>query len=433
MDGSSPELGRDRPFDPSKTVAGEASRALVADVLHRIESSESRQRARREADQRNFELMVSAIVLDLAHCVLVSPKDAVAVPLQNALYTAKTRPAPFLMETFPSLVRQLAKLELLDLEMGRRSPFGPGKRSTVRASHQLLRLLEKHGVAQSDIGLDPRLRRRDVLVLKGSKVRGKASKLVVPDTEETRRLRHDMQEINAWLATADLEWLDSTPIDVSYRFLRRIFNNGHLDQGGRLYGGFWQGLNAEARLNYIWIDGHAVSSLDFGQMAVRTAYSLVGVEPPTGDLYSVPRLEQYREGVKKVLNALLAADKMPNRFPQGTRAQFPRSYKLDDVVDPILAHHRPIARLFGTGRAHQLMHIESNLMVSILLQLKELGIVGLPIHDCLLVSQKYSRQVKQVMEDSFRQMLGWEGVVEESLPTVTITIGTPSASLLRGA
>ena len=33
-----------------------------------------------------------------------------------------------------------------------------------------------------------------------------------------------------------------TPIDVTQKRLRRIFNNGSFQQGGRFYGGWWQNI-----------------------------------------------------------------------------------------------------------------------------------------------------------------------------------------------
>jgi hypothetical protein len=69
------------------------------------------------------------------------------------------------------------------------------------------------------------------------------------------------------------------------------------DQGGRLYGGFWQNLKTERRRN-IRINGEPVAVLDYGSMFTRLAYAEVGAVPPEGDLYVIPGLEGYRSGVK---------------------------------------------------------------------------------------------------------------------------------------
>jgi hypothetical protein len=83
------------------------------------------------------------------------------------------------------------------------------------------------------------------------------------------------------------------------------------DQGGRLFGGFWQQLKRERR-RHIRIEGEPVAVLDYGSMFTRLAYSEIGAEPPGGDLYAVPGFEGYRSGIKLVMNALFF-DKSPKR------------------------------------------------------------------------------------------------------------------------
>jgi hypothetical protein len=90
--------------------------------------------------------------------------------------------------------------------------------------------------------------------------------------------------------------------------------------------------------------------------------------------------------------------------------------------------------LFGTSQALKLMNKESNLLVAILLRLKALGVVALPIHDCLLVSHKNESVTKTVMEQCCMEFLGVEGVVEVCRSTVTgYPLSNPSSPLQRGA
>ena len=109
---------------------------------------------------------------------------------------------------------------------------------------------------------------------------------------------------------------------VNERLLKRVFNNGQFDQGGRLFGGFWQNMKKEARLDQILIDGMDIVELDYSQAAVMIMYGLVGVNPSFEDAYLLPGLEHNREGVKKVLNAMTQSPKPLQRFPAGTRSMF---------------------------------------------------------------------------------------------------------------
>ena len=434
MDGTprdtTPDASRDRHFDPSKIPAGPAADALVSDLLQLIADRESRQRARKPQDQALHVSMVRALVLDLADRALREPEGWLAVSLQVDQYTTRRRKASFLTGQFPALVKWLGQdRQLIELRKGERSHFGAGKRTTIRAGTKLLELIEKLDL--SDIRRDPKLR-GDPLVLRSPKLNGKAHDLRFPETDSTRAMRGEVEAINEWLMTADLWWAGDEledNVDSGDRFLRRIFNNGEWHLGGRLFGGFWQGKKSEVRLECIRFGDQPAVSLDFGQMAVRTAYSMVGAEPPPGDLYYIPgRLQWNRDGVKRVLNALLACESIPKRFPAGTRSFFKGKWDFtDDVLSPLVRHHAPIARLFGTSRSLELMHRESDLLIKILLRLMGHGVVALPVHDCLLVGEKDQPIAQQVMEDTFRELLGMEGVV--SVTRLTTPVVNPSVPL----
>jgi hypothetical protein len=226
-----------------------------------------------------------------------------------------------------------------------------------------------------------------------------------------------MDRVNAWLGAADLSCYaigeDGAEITDDDRFLRRIFNNGSLEAGGRLFGGFWQRLSKKRRLTDVLIDGEAPVALDFGQMAPRIAYGLVGATPPVGDLYCVAPFERNREGIKPVLNALLASETWPKRFPMGTRSGFPKHVSIDDVLEAIRQGHSALVPLFGTGACHRIFFLESQVLVAALLKLIDRNVVALPIHDCILVPRSEMDTGRTAMLASFREIVGIDGVVEE--------------------
>src|SRR3984885_8215418 len=134
-----------------------------------------------------------------------------------------------------------------------------------------------------------------------------------------------MRRINAWLEQASItfEGNGGVPVDVHDRVLRRLFviHEGdpagqRFDLSGRLFGGFWQGLQRLRRIG-IRIDGEPVATLDYSSMFARLAYASKGVQPPTGDLYAIPGLEGHRDAVKLGVNALL--------FDQQARRQCPKN------------------------------------------------------------------------------------------------------------
>lgn len=418
----SPEIdaAKPRPFDPAKTAGTPKSKQLVAEVIARIDRAESRRRRRRRADQERHEAAAEALVCNLVHRALGDPQAWLTVEMCKGALSPQRRRAPFLTEAFPDLVKVLCRPEVgaAELQLGYYASWYGGERTMIRVSPWLEARIDDLDIHYEDIGRDQALL-GDALVLRGTKVRGVAESLPLPDTEEVAGLRAQMQQINSWIAQADISYTGPEEVDLGQRYLRRIFNNGSLQEGGRLYHGFWQEMAKEDRAAYLRIEGAPVVSLDFAQMSVRTAYALVGKEPPDGDLYELPGISGDRQGVKMIFNALLASTKMLTRMPQGARAHFAKHETVQSVVAAISRRHPVLVPFFGKGQAHALMNLESQVIVEALLRLKDRGVAALPVHDCILVADHGMEVAKRALEEASKDVLGQRlrVEVEGSSPT----------------
>ena len=304
------------------------------------------------------------------------------------------------------------EMDWLEVRKGEYRAFASAQ-TAIRATSRLLDYLDRLDVQLEDFGIDQALL-GDTIVLRGHKIRGKAKTLPVPAGELAETYRDQMRRINVWLATLDIasEWdADGNPRDVGKRWMYRVFNNGSIEQGGRLYGGFWLDMSGEDRLGDIRLEGESVVSLDYGQCGIRIAYALAGVQPPPGDLYQVPGLEGCRAGVKKVLNAQLCRTGEMRRLPAHSRKHFPADLAYAHIEELILRHHQPLRAAFcrAQGLTHQF--IDSQVTVDCLLTLAAQGLAALPVHDGLLAPRSVASRVAQVMLDSFRKITGVEGVV----------------------
>lgn len=423
-----PKPPRDRSFDPARVSNGEFADSFVAAFLALVAGMGSRQRKRKAKDQERHTAMASALVLDLAHRALTKPGEWIAISMQKTDYSPANRRVSFLTEAFIELVNLVASdSEVVEIRRAAPGRGGTGWLTTIRAAPKLLSLVSKHELMLSDIGRDRSLL-GDSIRLKSAKVMGKAKRLPVPDNLTTRRLREEMAELNSWLRSADLHWPDDEEVDkvdLSDRFVYRVFNNGSMEDGGRLYGGFW--LGRADRLKVCFGERRAVM-LDYGQMGVRAAYSFVGAVPPEGDLYRISGFEFNRDGIKRLLNALLASTGERKALPKGTRCLFPPSFKYQRIYNAVARHHHAIAPLFGQAVIFRQMFAESCLLVRILLHLKSHGVVALPVHDGILVSQEHSALAKTTMLRLFKERFGIEGVVEEVSPSgvsLGSTLGNP--------
>ncbi|MEY8144707.1 hypothetical protein, partial [Falsihalocynthiibacter sp. CO-5D18] len=412
-----------RPIDPHRRAKSAAAETIVESVLHVVSRYEIkhglRKRKRRLADQATYEIMVEAIVCDLLHRHLEIPGGKVHLSQSNQILRKKSRYKGQAMgKTLPDILKIMAAPEVGVIEIipGSKSfkgndynPFlaGAGRQTILTAGPNLLGLQDHFKVEFSGIGRAPD---EEVILLRDTKQRDDRSGALVEydDTKETHLIRREMQDINAWIETAPLSCTDPE-INTTDRRLRRIFNNKGFGQGGRLYGGFWQGMKHDARLETLLINGDSTVELDYGQAGLLLLYGLVGATPPSGDLYDLTEYgfaARCRPGIKKVIQASINASKPLIRMPKLVRKSIPASKSLSSTLAAIGQRHPAIVHLFGTGVGLKLMRKESDILMAVLLKLKSRGIFALPIHDAILVEPRYEQEATEVMKAVFKERIG---------------------------
>lgn len=414
---------RDRHFNPWRMPRTERARAVVGEVLQQLQAYEVqqqlRQRRRRQADQETFEATVSAIVSDLAYHHLMEREAGVYITRSHRYLGRRSRYRPAAYgKTLPDILDRLGSQELvfLEMELGTDCPFGPPLETSIRAGRRLLALVQEHGLQPEDFGQD---HAQEVIQLKRSKLGGwdKGDFAEYADIPKTIRYREQVQAINAWLELAEIEfdescWPDDKPVDTLDRRLRRVFTQDRFDSGGRLYGGFWQHLKKKARLKGLFINREEVVELDYGQMNPRILYGLCGALPPESDAYAIPGYQRFRPGVKKVMNSMLFATKRLTRMPKGVRKEFEEQHRVEQVMQAIEAAHPAIKDSFFKGMGHEAQFIESQVMVDVLLALREQEIHALPIHDSVIVGKKNKDKAREIMLSCFLKVIGVPGLVE---------------------
>ena len=284
-----------------------------------------------------------------------------------------------------------------------------GVQSTLAPGPKLLSRIERFGITQDDITWSDE---QEPIVLRSTKTPGKevAEAVEYTDTQQTDTLRAEMNRINASLAKADIScnYYNTNPND---RYLRRIFNNNTFDQGGRLYGGFWQRLMSEIRYEHIRINKDTIAECDYGQMSILLLYAEAEAQDqlPEGDLYDlsaygIPRV--CRPGIKKVMQAIINSPDTPKRLPKGSRKHIPTTISLKDILNAIEQKHFVIYPLMNSNRGMQLFRKESDMLVDVLLTLQKHDVVALPIHDAVLVADEDKETAVRVMKDVFKEHTG---------------------------
>ncbi|WP_247879110.1 hypothetical protein [Brucella sp. 6810] len=412
------------PFNPWRIAATKKAKAIVHEAVEAVEAVEERQKKRRAVDQDTFERAVEAVLCDLMHHHLYQrPGDGIYVSRSKQVLTAKPRyRPPVYTKTFRDILDNLDRAEWIVQEVGEQGRGGTGKRTVVLMSRLLFDKMTSAGITGEDIGSDDR---SEVIILKRSKnpdnFWDEGEEIEYRDTEVTAVLRDQMQRINCWLKTADIEldrtWITAPNVGSSdERTLRRIFTNGSFTSGGRLYGGFWQTIRANERAGSVFIDGENVAELDYGQMGLRILYGHAGTDPGQDDLYDIPILNipasgGLRKGIKQVLNAMISASKPLDRFPKGTRQFFLKGISISTVTAAIEDRHAAIRHLFYTGFGHRVQFTESQITVDLLLRLMGEGITALQLHDAVLVAKSKADRTETIMLETFKDHVGIPGQV----------------------
>jgi hypothetical protein len=440
-----PEPQRHQWFNAWLTARGGGLKALVGATVAILDNREkhtrARTRARKPLDQVHHLKRVEAVVCNLANAVLMPPPTGrIAVKLGNGRQGRSRYDSPVLGKKLSPLIHMLSDLDILDLNWSTLR----GEVSSVAPSAWFVGKVSEYGIRLSDFGRDEAeevvvLTRntREVLPWWSQQGTRKLSRerIDYTDTQETHTYRKAVRHLNAFLSAADIDFLDdglkprTNPFE---RTLRRHFlilpdQDEGFDQGGRLFGGFWETLKSERR-RHIRIDGEPVADLDYGAMFTRLAYAEVGATPPEGDLYAIPGLEGYRSGVKLAMNTFLfdeggsrrswpsvmgvgvgddhKASADPTSVAASLDARLPKGYGVTRTKTAILQAHPALKAAWGRRLGYRLMFIESQILISVLLDLASHGIPALPIHDGLMVAQSMKDAAKEVMTQQARLMTG---------------------------
>lgn len=414
---------RDRFFDPWRVPSTKPAALLVTSVIQQIASYEIaqgiRERRRSIRQSENHDLAVTSIVCDLLHYALSGHTGGIAIPRSHRFTTTKSRYRPaFIGKTLPDILDIMAadELSFIRQEVGYEAWTSDRHQLTkIYPGERLLRLMDKYDIRSEHIRFKPP---RECIVLKSAKEGfwDNSQPIEYVDTNQTHVFRSEIQLINDWIGGAKIEYLPHHPegdikVDTADRHLRRIFTYERFDSGGRLFGGFWQGMKKVDRKGII-IEGEPACELDYKQIAPRILYGVAGAKPPDGDLYDIPQFRNdplkstYRDGFKTLLNTLLFIDKPIKSKPKNTSHLLPSSYSVQDLADMLRSHHHAIAPYFERGIGHYLQFLESQILIDVLMRLRDRGIVALPIHDAILIPASRVIESGDVMKTTFYDHTG---------------------------
>lgn len=248
------------------------------------------------------------------------------------------------------------------------------------------------------------------------------------DTDETRAMR---EKLTQWNEFSDQHWPDiflsnqefkkplkrdktsdqrneetndhSRHIDLTRRHLYRVFNNSSFNEGGRMYGGWWQSIPSKSR-KFITINSHPTVEIDYSFLLPAMIYSKKGLDL-IGDPYILDGLDDYRELTKKTFLALInAKERQTIRSPRPD--QLPEGKTFKEFQNAIKDRHEPITTFFHTGIGLELQKVDAEIALDVMHRMMALGELALPIHDSFIVRAQHRQSLLSFMLEAFKEHLG---------------------------
>lgn len=260
----------------------------------------------------------------------------------------------------------------------------------------------------------------------------KAADLEYTPTDETRRMSGVLARYNALLSRTfiDVPTLQEARVSaggehlsISQRdkFVRRIFNRGSFEKGGRFYGGWWQRCPKDVR-KLIFIDDWPTSEIDFSGLHIILLYAMQGQDywdDRDDDPYeiAVPKFlqsaAQARAVAKSVvLFALNAASEAAaygafrKKAATGSLEKRLKNDQLRSILAAIEEKHPDVADHLLTDVGINLMAHDARITERILDHFTNKEIAVLPIHDSYIVPVGYEEELVVTMHEAFEAEMG---------------------------
>lgn len=372
-----------------------------------------------ERYKKSLKKHIQTIALDLYVAHITDPTLYVAYSRSSSSYDQNSRYNSLFLG-YRNVIKTtdfLIKNKYIENTMGYNGE-NKSRLSRMRATGKLIgQILGKHKVVQSMIKRDED---EELIILKDINKK----KLEYDDTEETNRMRENLKLINEnlekhvilpYVTDDELSEInerlkkdpDKTPIDVTQKRLRRIFNNGSFQQGGRFYDGWWQSIPKEYR-KQIKMNGSYTAEIDYSGLHIHMLYAQKGLQLEDTDPYQLDGYADIRKFLKMVLLISVNADSKIKAKRAITDAinkgdiEKPKSIKsIDDVIDDFVKKHAAIKESFFSGAGLELQFLDSQLAEKVMISFASKGYPILPIHDSFIVETEKKEILDWCMADAY--------------------------------
>ena len=422
-------------FDEGYDLREPVGTAFTMAVLEAIAAVDNIKNKRSDERQRNHETIVRKLIANAIRCTIYHAPALVAFQRRASAY--KRKPTWLNGKAMRRTTDLLSNAGLIELYIG----FEGVASSSFTATPALLLMAVEAGV--TDDSLIYRMPDDRLLRLRA----GNRETDLIPFelNEEKQAWAAKLRDYNAFLAEQDIDIdlsddemaqflvqlnndrskgkLPYTKPELLRKCLYRQFNNGSFEDGGRLYGGWW--INCPKTLRHeIIINRRRTVELDFSGCLIHMPYHLDGIDY-RDDPYWLEALaaceqkyglseDYFRDPNKRMMQALIngTEGKHNERIRMPNKQTYLPYFSRIEVANMLMEKHAPIAHHFFTGAGVKLQRLESDIALDIITNMRKKGIVCLPIHDSFLVAAEYEDELRNEMNQSYRNQIGYDPIIK---------------------
>lgn len=394
---------------------------------------------------------LKVIALDLYNTWLSDPERYVAYSRNVNDYKANPRYNKLRITSLVvDVVDALLAREYIEHHIGnfaRTSFIHSSHLSRMRAKDKLIALLQDHHKVAAD-AID-QITGVETIILRKRDDEGRNRDIDYRDNPKRRQMRKKVEAYNALLAKTDIALPEAPPdgipnktdtakikIDLRNKFVRRIFNNGSWDEGGRFYGGWWQRIGSDWRVR-ISINGSTEGSteIDYSGLHIVILYAMEGIDYWRSDGKDPYQLEDYEQsdrmrGVLKLMlliainaknkdEVLGAISKEMNFHPDDYDWV---DFEVADLIDTFASRHAPISKYLYSGFGVKLQRVDADIADRVINHFTDGGIPILCVHDSFVIENAHSNELVKIMESAVVDVMSGitGGVVTDIKPTMKV-------------
>ncbi len=207
--------------------------------------------------------------------------------------------------------------------------------------------------------------------------------------------------------------VDELEVVLDHEHLRRIFNLESWKLGGRAYGAYHQSMLRKPMRKNILIDGQQTVEIDYSAFHIRMLYHWERIDytkdpylecegPEMRDIYKAVGLIAINTTAKKASGAIRKElDKRGLEPPK-------RDKPYASLVSRFRETHPDIEHHLFSGIGRTLQNIDSMIMNAILVRLMDNDILGLPVHDSVIVQHQHEAFTREVMTQDYKKEMGFK-------------------------